>query len=99
MRSEPFISDWVAGSGGGQQAARGTAARGGRRRCPAGKFAGARQNNATEHEMKWGIHQNEEGSTRISPSYSKRKERRRRRRSMARGGAPVAPFGRWRGEG
>jgi hypothetical protein len=31
MRSEPFISDWVAGSGGGQQAARGTAARGGAR--------------------------------------------------------------------
>jgi hypothetical protein len=31
MRSEPLNSDWAAGSGCGQQAARGTAARGGAR--------------------------------------------------------------------
>jgi hypothetical protein len=84
MRSEPLISDQAAGSGGDQQAAHGTPTRGGARRCGRRKLAGARQNGATDHEMEWRIHQNKEGSTRISPTYSKRKERRWRRRSSVR---------------
>jgi hypothetical protein len=48
------------------------------------KLAGVRQNGAIEHEMERRIHQSKERSTRISPSYTKRKERRRRRRSTAR---------------
>jgi hypothetical protein len=49
--------------------------------------------------MKRKRYQNKERSKRISPSYSKRKERCRRRRSTARGGAPSwFPWGRCRGE-